>query len=240
MELRGGPHPHPPERERRLTPYVLLALSYVLGATPTSFWVGRHVHGVDLRNVGSGNLGATNTFRVLGWKAALPVMVVDVLKGFVPAFFFPGLDTEAGWAWALAYGAAAILGHVFSFWVGFRGGKGVATSAGVFLAIAPQAVGVALVVWLLALGTVRIVSVASLSAAVAIPIWLGVRGHPGNPVLLWFTLGLAAFVFWAHRSNIRRLLTGNEPTIRTAMNKRRDSDEAPARAPDASGSGGGA
>lgn len=198
-----------------MNPYLLLALSYVIGATPTSYWVGRVFYGVDLRNEGSGNLGATNSFRVLGWRAAVPVIVVDVAKGWVPVALFPGLDGHPSWTWALAYGAAAILGHVFSFWVGFRGGKGVATSTGVFLALAPDAILVALVVWLGVLAVTRIVSLASLSGAVAIPVWLAYRPHPEGSLLLWFTVALAAFVFWAHRSNIRRLLAGNEPRIRT-------------------------
>ena len=96
--------------------------------------------------MGSGNLGATNTFRNLGWKAALPVIVVDVFKGWFPVWFFPQQDHSAIWEWTLAYAAAAILGHVFSFWVGFKGGKGIATSAGAFLALSPWGVLIALVV----------------------------------------------------------------------------------------------
>ena len=202
-----------------MNPYLLVILSYVIGATPTSYWLGRTAYGVDLRQEGSGNLGATNTFRVLGWKAAVPVMVVDVAKGWFPAFYFPMVDDQASWAWALAYGAAAIVGHVSSFWVGFRGGKGVATSAGVFLALAPSAVLAALIAWLLVLATTRLVSVASLSAAVTIPVWLGFNPQPGGTMLLVFTVAMALFVFWAHRSNIRRLLKGTEPRIRTRPRK---------------------
>ncbi len=197
-----------------MSPYLLVALAYVLGATPTSYWVGRHVYGVDLRTVGSGNLGATNTFRILGWKAAFPVMVVDIAKGWIPVFLFPRLDAEGVWIWTLAYGAAAIVGHVFSFWVGFRGGKGVATSGGVFLALAPNAVVAALLVWALVLATVRIVSVASLAAALTVPVVVATTNHPGGPIMVWFTVALAAFVFWAHRSNIQRLFRGQEPRIR--------------------------
>ena len=111
---------------------ILLAASYLLGATPTSYWVGRWFYGRDLRTEGSGNLGATNTYRTLGWKAALPVALADIAKGYVPVAVFPALHGDAPWTWALAYGAAAILGHVFSFWVGFKGGKGVATGSGGF------------------------------------------------------------------------------------------------------------
>lgn len=208
-----------------MSPYVLVLLAYVVGATPTSFWIGRYAYGVDLREMGSGNLGATNTFRILGWKAALPVVVVDVAKGWLPVFLFPQLDGSAGWSWALAYGAAAILGHVFSFWVGFRGGKGVATSGGVFLALVPKAVLAAVIVWVLVVSFGRIVSLGSLAAAVTIPVAVSYYGHPGGSSMVWFTVALALFVFWAHRSNIRRLLQGREPRIR------------PGRGPMASGEG---
>lgn len=197
-----------------MSPYALVLLAYVVGATPTSYWVGRYAYGVDLREMGSGNLGATNTFRILGWKAALPVMVVDIAKGWLPVFLFPQLDGSAVWTWALAYGAAAIVGHVFSFWVGFKGGKGVATSGGVFLALAPKAVLAAVIVWVLVVSFSRIVSVGSLAAAVTIPVMVGYYGHPGGASMIWFTVFLAAFVFWAHRSNIRRLIRGREPRIR--------------------------
>ena len=196
-----------------MNPYLLVLLSYVIGATPTSYWLGKWVYGEDLREAGSGNLGATNTFRVLGWKAALPVMVVDVTKGWFPAWYFPRIDGQEAWAWVLAYGALAVVGHVFSFWVRFRGGKGVATSAGVLIALAPKAVLAALVAWLLVLAAVRIVSVASLAAAVTIPTWLFFRPGAGGAALLAFTIAMALFVFWAHRSNIRRLLAGTEPRI---------------------------
>ena len=189
---------------------LFVLLSYVLGATPTSYWVGRAVHGVDLREQGSGNLGATNAFRVLGWKAALPVVVVDVAKGWLPVWWFPAVDGLAPWAWALAYGTAALLGHVFSFWVGFRGGKGVATSAGIFLGIAPWATGIALLVWIAVTFSTRIVSLGSLAAAAAMPLAVHVTPHRGGTWTVGFTVLLALFVFWAHRANIRRLLRGEE------------------------------
>ena len=193
-----------------MTPFLFLLLAYLLGATPTSFWVGRLFFGVDLRRVGSGNLGATNTFRALGWKAALPVAVFDVLKGWFPVWFFPQHDYTATWSWTLGYAGAAILGHVFSFWVRFKGGKGIATSAGAFLALAPLGVLVSLVVWMGVVFSTRIVSLGSLAAAVALPASLLFLPHEGGATLLAFTLGLALFVFWAHRTNIQRLLKGEE------------------------------
>lgn len=189
---------------------ILVVLAYVIGATPTSFWVGRLFYGVDLRTRGSGNLGATNTFRILGWKAALPVILVDIFKGFFPVWFFPQHDQTALWEWTLAYAGAAILGHVFSFWVGFKGGKGIATSAGAFLALAPLAVLLALAAWVGVVFSTRIVSLGSLAAAVTLPVALVFVPHQGGSVLVGFTVALAGFVFWAHRSNIRRLLKGEE------------------------------
>ncbi|MFC1660918.1 glycerol-3-phosphate 1-O-acyltransferase PlsY [Gemmatimonadota bacterium] len=193
-----------------MTPTLYLLLAYAMGATPTSYWVGRLFFGVDLRTVGSGNLGATNTFRILGWRAAVPVALVDVLKGWFPVWFFPQVDHTAAWGWTLAYAAATILGHVFSFWVRFRGGKGIAASAGVFLALAPWAVLIALVVWVGVVSFTRIVSLGSLAAALAVPISVVFLPHWGGDALLYFTLGLAGFVFWSHRSNLGRLMRGEE------------------------------
>jgi glycerol-3-phosphate acyltransferase PlsY len=193
-----------------MTPILLVFLAYVLGSTPTSFWVGRAFFGVDLREVGSGNLGATNTFRALGWKAALPVMIVDVFKGWFPVWFFPQRDHSAIWEWTLAYAAAAILGHVFSFWVRFKGGKGIATSAGAFLALSPWGALTALASWVLVTFSTRMVSAGSLAAAVTLPVALLFLPHQGGDALLIFTAALALFVFWAHRSNIRRILKGEE------------------------------
>lgn len=193
--------------------YLLLALSYLLGATPTSYWVGKAIHGIDLREHGSGNLGATNAFRVLGWRSAVPVIVVDIAKGFVPVGILAGL-VDATLGWTLAFGAAAIVGHMFSIWVDFRGGKGVATSAGVFLALAPLAVLGAFGVWVATAAMTRYVSAASIAAALTLPAFVAVTPHRGGAGLLWFTGALALFVIWAHRSNIRRLRTGEENRIR--------------------------
>lgn len=188
--------------------WLLVVASYFIGAFPTSYVVARAVRGIDLREHGSGNLGATNVFRVLGWKAAVPVFLVDIFKGFAPAFFFPALDGSPRWEWALAYGAAAILGHVYSIYVRFRGGKGVATSAGVFLALAPWAVLAGLVVWLTLVFITRIVSISSIVAAVIVPpvVYLTTGAGP----VLWLSLALGVFVIWSHRSNIGRLARGEE------------------------------
>lgn len=193
--------------------YAFLGLSYLLGAVPTSYWVGRVFHGLDLREHGSGNLGATNALRVLGWQSAVPVVIVDVAKGWVPvALFAPwaGVDFE----WALAYGTAAILGHMFSVWVRFKGGKGMATSAGVFVGLAPWAVVGGFVVWLLLTVPTGYVSLGSIGAAIALPLLIGFTPHEGGGTLVWFSSGLALFVVWKHRSNIRRLVKGEENRFR--------------------------
>ena len=193
-----------------MSPWLFVVLSYLLGAIPASYVAGRLAKGIDRREHGSGNLGATNTFRVLGARVAAPVMVFDVLKGFLPVVLFTRWDGTGDWRWGLAYGAAAIVGHVFSIYMRFKGGKGVATSAGVFLAEAPLAVGVGLVVWLAVLAATRMVSAGSIAAATVVGVLLLL---PFSHVPLEVrVLGCAvcAFVIFAHRSNIRRILAGTE------------------------------
>jgi acyl phosphate:glycerol-3-phosphate acyltransferase len=187
--------------------WVLLVVAYGLGSIPTSHLAGR-LRGVDLRRHGSGNLGATNAFRVLGWRAALPVMVVDMAKGWVPTALFPLWAATGRVEWALAYGALAILGHVFSVFVGFKGGKGVATSAGVFLALAPWAVLIGFVVWGISVVLTRIVSVGSILAALVLPVAVFATNAPWT--VFWLALALSLFVIYAHRGNIRRLARGEE------------------------------
>jgi glycerol-3-phosphate acyltransferase PlsY len=185
-----------------VSPWLFVVLAYLLGAIPASYVAGRLAKGIDLRRHGSGNLGATNTFRVLGARVAAPVMVFDILKGTFPVIAFgqwdaPGSDPR----WALAYGAAAIVGHVFSIYMRFKGGKGVATSAGVFLGLAPLALGIGLVVWLGVLKGTRMVSAASISAALAVGVALLVTAVSPEEVR-YLGLAVVAFVIFAHRSNI--------------------------------------
>ena len=219
-----------------MSPFVLLALAYGAGATPTSFWLGKFGYGVDLRTEGSGNLGGTNAFRVLGWKAALPVMLVDIGKGWLPVWYFPQIQPATSpSAWALAYGGAAVLGHVFSFWVGFKGGKGIATSGGVLLGLAPVAVAVCLGVWLGVVSVTRIVSVASLSAALTLPVAVYLLPGQHGGAMVGFSGALSVFVVWAHRSNIKRLLRGEESSFRKAASER-DPERAPEPGPEPGGS----
>lgn len=199
-----------------MSPWLLVAASYLIGAIPASYVAGRMAKGIDLREHGSGNLGATNTFRVLGARVAAPVMVFDILKGTFPVVAFSRWDNSGDWRWELAYGLAAIVGHVFSIYMRFKGGKGVATSAGVFGALAPVPLLIAFGVWLAVLKGMRMVSAASILAAVTLAILLWVlpsAGDAADPRTEVRVLGLviAAFVVFAHRGNVERILKGTEP-----------------------------
>lgn len=186
-----------------------LVASYLLGAIPTSHLVSRLFAKIDLREHGSGNLGATNLYRVLGWKYAIPVALFDIAKGAIPVLVFAprAVDSEL---FALACGVAAILGHVFSIFVGFKGGKGVATAAGVMLALTPLALAVAAGVWALLVLLTGYVSVGSIAAATVLPFAVYLLEHPTTGELLWIDAAVAAGVIFLHRRNIQRLLKGTE------------------------------
>ncbi len=182
--------------------------AYLLGAIPTSFLVARIVKGVDLRQVGSKNLGATNLYRSLGWRYAVPVGLFDVAKGTIPVLWFG--PRVGGPAWMpLALGITAVLGHVFSVFVGFRGGKGVATAAGVMLGLAPWATVISLVTWLVTVKATGYVSLGSVLAAVVLPLGAYLV-HPNLRPQVWAFAGLGLFVVVMHRANIARLLAGTE------------------------------
>jgi acyl phosphate:glycerol-3-phosphate acyltransferase len=195
-----------------MTIALLLLAAYLIGAFPSSYVIARLVRGIDLREHGSGNLGATNAFRVLGWKAATPVFMLDILKGWLPTALFPRFDNTDAWEWALAYGAAAIIGHVFSIYVRFKGGKGVATGAGVFLALAPVAVAIATAVFALLVFATGTVSIGSLAAAATLLVSIFLIDDR-TPVQI-LALVVAVFITYAHRANIRRLMRGEEPSFR--------------------------
>jgi glycerol-3-phosphate acyltransferase PlsY len=186
-----------------------LFASYLLGAIPTSHIVSRVFAKIDLRHHGSGNLGATNLYRVLGWKYAVPVAMFDIAKGAVPVLVFAPQVTRSE-LFALACGVAAILGHVFSVFVHFKGGKGVATAAGVMLGLTPLPLAIAAVVWVLVLLLTGYVSLASIAAAAVLPAAVYLLEDPRTPELLWIVLLVAAGVIVLHRQNIQRLLKGTE------------------------------
>ena len=190
-----------------------LLAAYVVGSFPTAHLVGV-ANGVDLRTVGSGNLGATNVFRTLGWKWGLLVYVVDGLKGALPVLLFPrAIGVATGWPWAVAFGLLAILGHVRPvFLLGKGGGKGVATASGVFIALAPFPALSAIVGFVLVVATTRYVSLGSLVGAVVLPVALVLQQRAVTPLVL-VSAAVGAFVFWTHRENIGRLRRGEERRV---------------------------
>jgi len=192
---------------------VMLILAYLIGATPTSYVAGRLGRGLDLRQHVSQNLGATNVYRVLGWRYAIPVGLIDMVKGGVPVAILGPWSNGPAW-FTVALGIAAVLGHMASPYVQFRGGKGVATTAGVFLALAPLAVLISLVIWGATLWLSGYVSVASLTVALLFPVWVWLT-EPGEPYTLWAAIVLALLLVYAHRSNIERLRQGTENRFRT-------------------------
>lgn len=208
-----------------LVPWVGVVLSYVLGSFPSAYLAGK-LRGIDLRTVGSGNLGATNVLRTLGWKWAAPVFAADALKGFVPAFVVPYfIETQHADWWAIANGAAAIAGHAKPvFLLGRGGGKGVATGAGVFLGLAPLAVLITTTIFAVTVYLSGYVSLGSLLAAAALPPAVALT-QGITSVFFWPSVVIAAFVWWTHRANIGRLRRGEESSFR------KKAPSAPAGAP---------
>ncbi len=190
-----------------------LLASYFLGAIPTSYLAARLIGGVDLRKQGSGNLGATNLYRTLGWRYAVPVGLFDIAKGAIPVWLF-GPEVPGIALFPLFCGLAAVVGHVFSVFVGFKGGKGVATASGVVLGLAPVAFLAVAAVFAAVVWATGYVSLGSITAAALFPLlaWLlsGARG-----AVLVIEIALCAFLIWKHRTNIRRLLQGTENRFRT-------------------------
>ena len=199
-------------------PAVGLLIAYVAGSFPSAYLAGRLIKGIDLRTVGSGNLGATNVYRVLGFGAAMCVLLIDLAKGALPVLFLPRLldagapgSDRALW-WALAYGIAAIAGHakpVFLLWKG--GGKGVATATGVFVVLVPSALLATVVVCIAVVWYSGFMSLGSITAAALFPllVWF----DSGVSPVLWGALLVASFICWTHRANMMRLRNGTEPRL---------------------------
>lgn len=194
-----------------IAPLAGLWVSYLTGSIPTAFLVVKGIKGVDIRTIGSGNVGATNTSRILGKKYAILVFAVDVLKGVIPVFVFAPMLTsvEPGAApWHLLFGAAAILGHNFPVFLQFRGGKGVATTIGVLVSAMPAVAGLCAVVWIVVHRMSGFVSVGSLAAAALIPLAQWGLGYSAAEIGVGAFLAL--LIWWRHQDNIRRLLAGRE------------------------------
>lgn len=182
---------------------------YLIGSIPTGFLIIRFLRGIDIRTVGSGNIGATNVYRVAGLPVALLVLLIDALKGAVPVLLARAIAAPP-WGEVLA-GLAAIIGHNWSAFMRFAGGKGIAASFGVLAALSPVAAGAALAVWLIVAATTRYASLASILAMAAVPLVMGVRREPGDHLAFG---GLAlVFAVYRHRLNIARLRAGTELRI---------------------------
>ena len=195
-----------------LMPSLLVLAAYLLGSIPNGLLIAR-LKGVDLQKVGSGNIGATNVFRCVGKGWGIAAFVLDAVKGFVPAFFFPRLLESAPPWLGLACGVAAVAGHNWPVWLKFKGGKGVSTSAGMLLGIAPAAVGVGFAVFALTVALTRFVSLGSILAAIAVPAaYLWMNGAE-NRLLAGALVVMGALVIFKHRANVGRLLRGIEPRI---------------------------
>jgi glycerol-3-phosphate acyltransferase PlsY len=198
---------------------------YLLGSVPTGYLVAK-ARGVDIRQVGSGNIGATNALRVLGKPLGILVLLVDALKGALACGGLPRLAAVWGATvpaadpsgLAITAGVAAILGHNYTCWLGFRGGKGIATSAGVLLVLMPWVVLVVFGVWVLAFAVGRWVSLASICAALALPLVIWGFGH--RPLILGLGAFLSALALYRHRANIQRLWAGTESRFGSAANRR--------------------
>jgi len=201
-----------------VTILVVAAVGYVLGSIPTGVWLGKALKGLDLREHGSGSMGATNVFRVLGWKLAVLTLVVDVAKGFLAAFIASKINLgDIGLLprqLALIAGLMAVIGHLYPIFARFKGGKGIATGAGMLLYLLPLELGFAVLVFILTVLITRYVSLGSLLAAAflaaAVILERYYLGYPHGDEMIAFVFILLLAVLFTHRSNIKRLISGKE------------------------------
>lgn len=199
-----------------LSYFLSILCAYLLGSIPSAVWIGKLFFGVDLRTQGSGNAGATNTIRILGLKAGIPVLLIDVAKGFAAVKLAPFIFTligenEASVYLSLACAVAVVLGHLFPVFAGFRGGKGVATLLGVTLALFPYAALCALSVFVVLLFATGYVSLGSIFAGLSFPFFVLFLFPPTSEIFRYLAFFVAILLLFTHRKNIRRLLNGTEP-----------------------------
>jgi acyl phosphate:glycerol-3-phosphate acyltransferase len=190
--------------------FIIVPAAYLLGSIPTGLLLARAFGGIDIRATGSGNIGATNVYRTLGKKVGVLTLIGDCLKGLIPVVVAKllGLDDM----WVAAAGVAAFIGHVYSLFLGFKGGKGVATALGVFLGTSPLSVLLALAVFVLVLWKSRYVSLASITAAAVLPPVVTLVS--GKPLFIAMTTFIVLLVIYKHRENIQRLRAGTESRFR--------------------------
>ncbi len=209
---------------------LLIIIAYLIGSIPTAVWVSKFFFGIDIRNYGSGNSGATNTFRILGKNWGAFVMSVDVLKGVLAAFLYLLLPYYLTNEWdrtnfMIGLGLAAVVGHIFPIWAGFKGGKGVATLLGMVVAIQPLVALCVLGVFMLVLYLTRFVSLSSILASLAFPLFILVIFKEPEPLYRVFAIAVALMVILTHQKNITRLIHGNES--KAGIFKKRDRDKNP-------------
>ncbi len=200
---------------------LLIIVAYLIGSVPTALWVSKIFFGVDIREYGSGNSGATNTYRVLGAKWGTFVMVVDMLKGVLAVFLFlllPYYITQEHELQRtnlmIGLGLAAVIGHIFPIWAGFKGGKGVATVFGMVLAIQPLVALCIVAIFIIVLYLTRFVSLSSIMASIAFPVLILLIFREPEPSYRIFAIGVALLVILTHQKNINRLIQGNESKAR--------------------------
>lgn len=205
--------------------------AYMIGSIPTSVWVGKIFHGIDVRNFGSGNAGATNTMRVLGLRTGIPVLLFDAFKGWIvvilaghTGLFNPNADAFVNFQ--LSMGIASVLGHLFPLYAGFRGGKGVATLFGVIIALFPVAFFIVLLLFAVVFAITRIVSLSSIVSAITFPFLVIFLLHTTAPSLILFSIVIAVFIPVTHHKNILRLLKGEESKM---VLKKKEGDHDPGR-----------
>lgn len=206
-----------------LTIVSLLIGAYLLGSIPTAVWWGKRYYGIDVREFGSGNAGATNTFRVLGKKAGIPVLIIDILKGSLSVLLAYLAPFEIGSNQyvnlQLGLGVASLVGHVFPIFAGFRGGKGVATILGVVICLTPITSLLVLLVFLTVLLATRYVSLSSMTAGVSFPIFLNLVLKNENQTLMVFSVVVAVLLIITHKKNIGRLLKRQETKVNLFVKK---------------------
>jgi glycerol-3-phosphate acyltransferase PlsY len=203
----------------------LVVLAYLIGSIPTAVWVSKRIYGIDIREVGSGNAGATNTFRILGAKAGTGVMLGDMMKGFLAVKLSLlsqySIGSEAITNLQIGLGLAAVVGHIFPIWADFRGGKGIATLFGMILSIQPL-VAVSLIgVFAVILLMTRYVSLSSITASIAFPVLIVFIFREPEISYKIFAIATACLVVLTHHKNIGRLLSGNESKVRSFRKKNR-------------------
>lgn len=200
-----------------ITVFTLIFGAYLLGSIPTAVWLGKRFYGIDVREFGSGNAGATNTFRILGKRAGVPVLAIDIIKGSVAVLLAYLSTYQYGTNQfvnlQLALGISALIGHVFPIFVGFRGGKGVATILGIVMCLTPITSALVLLVFLTILISTRYVSLSSILAGISYPIFLNLVLKNENQTLLTFSVLIAILLIITHKKNITRLLKKEEARV---------------------------